>query len=69
MTREWFKQSAPKVGKQVPTASPRRANDRDGGVLAHHGHGSHHALVSLPLAEREQPLLGFGIDPEQWRCP
>lgn len=38
-----------------------------GGTLVRAVHGSYHAVVGLPLAETEELLVAFGIDPWRWR--
>lgn len=38
-----------------------------GGTFVRTVHGSYHAVVGLPLAETEELLTAFGIDPWRWR--
>jgi len=38
-----------------------------GGTFVATVHGSYHAVVGLPLAETEELLTAFGIDPWRWR--
>ena len=40
-----------------------------GGTFVRTVHGSYHAVVGLPLAETEELLTAFGIDPWRWRTP
>ena len=39
-----------------------------GGTLVRAVDGSYHAVVGLPLAETEELLAAFGIDPWRWRA-
>lgn len=39
-----------------------------GGTFVRAVHGSYHAVVGLPLAETEELLAAFGIDPWRWRA-